>query len=264
MKLREIFHSEETRDLLSHNGFGSFELLWKVDGQFIEEPNYERGGWSGTILHEIRLQNGQPLKTIIKRQENHTHKSLMHPVRGAPTLFREYSNICRLEKFGIPTLEPLYFGERREGGKIQAVLVIRFLEEYRNLDVVLNEADKNEVCVQNSIIDSVAGMIARVHSHRLQHSCLYGKHVFVKTAKGEPPDIRLIDLEKMHSGFSSFSVAVHDLGALFRHSRWPGDSWRLFLQSYLSKAGLESKGQRLFRALDKKVGNKISKRHIYS
>ena len=262
MKLKEIFHSGKDREILLHNSIGSFEELWEIKSDYIEKPNYRRGGWSGIILHEIRLQNGQPLKTIIKRQENHTHKSLMHPVRGAPTLFREYSNICRLEKLGIPTLEPLYYGERREGGNIQAVLVIRFLEEYRNLDVVLNEADKNEVCVQNSIIDSVAGMIARVHSHRLQHSCLYGKHVFVKTAKGEPPDIRLIDLEKMHFGLSRFSVAVHDLGALFRHSRWPGDSWRLFLQIYLSKAGLESKGQRLFRALDKKVGNKISKRLI--
>ena len=261
MKLREIFHSEETRNLLAHNGFGSFESLWKVDGQFIEEPNYERGGWSGIILHEIRLQKGQTLKIVIKRQENHTFRSLLHPLSGTPTLFREYNNICRLEKYGIPTLEPLYYGERQAGGNIQAVLVIRFLEEYRNLDEVLQEACENEVSGLNPIIDSVAGMVAQVHSHRFQHSCLYGKHIFVKTGKEGPPDIRLIDLEKMHSGLSRFSVAVHDLGALFRHSQWPGDDvWNLFIKSYLIMAGLSRKEKRLHKALDKKIGKKISKR----
>jgi len=261
MKLREIFHSEETRNLLAHNGFGSFESLWKVDGQFVEEPNYERGGWSGIILHEIRLQNGHLLKIVIKRQENHTFRSLLHPLRGTPTLFREYNNICRLEKYAIPTLEPLYYGERRKEGNIQAFLVIRFLEEYRNLDEVLKEAGENEVSGLNPIIDSVAEMIAKVHSRRLQHSCLYGKHIFVKTEKEIPPDIRLIDLEKMHYGLSRFSVAVHDLSALFRHSHWPGDNiWNLFIKSYLSKAGLGRKRKRLFKALDKKIEKKISKR----
>lgn len=260
MKLKEIFHSGKDREILIHDSMGSFEELWEIKGGFIEEPNYRRGGWSGIILHEIRLQNGLSLKIIIKRQENHTYKSLMHPVRGTPTLFREYSNICQLEKYAIPTLEPLYYGERRTGGNIQAVLVIRFLEGYKNLDEVLNEASENEIYGQNSIIDSLSGMLARVHSYRFQHSCLYGKHIFVKTEKEGSPDIRLIDLEKMHFGLSRFSVAVHDLGALFRHSRWPGDDiWNLFIESYLSKAGLGRKAKKLYKALDKKIGKKISK-----
>jgi len=263
MKLKEIFHSGKDREILLHNSLGSFKDLWEIKSGFIEEPNYRRGGWSGIILYEIRLQNGQPLKIVIKRQENHTFRSLLHPLRGTPTLFREYNNICRFEKCAIPTLEPLYYGERRAGGNIQAVLVIRFLEGYRNLDEVLKEAGENEVSGQNYIIDSVAGMIAQVHSHRFQHSCLYGKHVFVKTGKEEPSDTRLIDLEKMHSGLSRFSVAVHDLGALFRHSRWPGDdTWNLFIKSYLSKAGLGRKGKRLNKALDKKIGKKISKQML--
>lgn len=261
MKLKEFFHSGEDREILLHNGIGSFGELWEIKSDFMEDPNYRRGGWSGIILHEIGLQNGQMLKIVIKRQENHTFRSLLHPLSGTPTLFREYSNICRLEKYGIPTLEPLYYGERKAEGNFQAVLVIRFLEEYRNLDQVLQEAGENEVSGLNQIIDSVGGMVAKVHFHRIQHSCLYGKHVFVKTGKEGPPDVRLIDLEKMHPGLSRFSVAVHDLCALFRHSQWPGDdSWNLFIKSYLSKAGLGRKGKRLYKALDKKIDKKISKR----
>ena len=259
MKLREIFHSEKARDLLAHNSLGSFESFWKAGGQFIEEPNYERGGWSGIILHEIRLQNGQPLKIVIKRQENHAFKSLLHPLRGTPTFFREYRNICRLEKRKIPTLQPLFYGERQVKGKVQSVLVVRFLNGYRNLDDLLMEAGENENFDLKSIIDPVAGMAAKIHSFRFQHSCLYGKHIFVKTEKNGSADVRLIDLEKMHFGLSRFSVAVHDLGALFRRAPWPGDSWKLFLQSYLSKAGMESKEKRFYKALGDKIEKKRKK-----
>ncbi|MBU2621555.1 MAG: lipopolysaccharide kinase InaA family protein [Proteobacteria bacterium] len=259
MKLKEIFHSENERELLALNGLGSFESLWDLKGHFIEEPNYRRGGWSGIVLHEIRLQNGQPLKIIIKRQENHTFRSLLHPLRGTPTFSREYKNICRLEKRNIPTLQPLFYGERKLKGKAQAVLVVCFLNGYRNLDDLLTEAGKNENFDIKSIIGPVADMIAKIHFFRFQHSCLYGKHVFVKTEKNGSADVRLIDLEKMHFGLSSFSVAVHDLGALFRHAPWPGDSWKLFLQSYLSKAGMESKEKRLCKALGEKIGKKRKK-----
>jgi tRNA A-37 threonylcarbamoyl transferase component Bud32 len=260
MKLKEIFHSEKMRDLLSYNGLNSFESLWKVDGPFVEAPNFERGGWSGIILHEIKLQNRQPLKIVIKRQENHTYKSIMHPFRNTPTLSREYNNIRRLENFGVPTLEPLYYGERRAGGNIQAVLVIRFLEEYRNLDKIFKEAGENGVFGLNSIFDAVAGMVAKIHSHRFQHGCLYGKHIFVKTEKETSPDVKLIDLEKMHLRLSRFSIAVHDLSALFRHTRWPGnDIWSLFVETYLIKAGLEKKREKFYSALDKKIGGKISR-----
>jgi hypothetical protein len=259
--IKEIFHSGKEREILLNNSLGAFEDLWKIKSPFLEEPNYRRGGWSGIILHEIRLQNGQPLKIVIKRQENHTFRSLLHPLSGTPTLFREYTNICRLEKSGIPTLEPLYYGERREGENIQALLVMRFLEGYISLDEVLKKACENENSLLAPIIDSVAQIIARVHSLHLQHSCLYGKHVFVRTGKDALPDVRLIDLEKMHLGLSRFSVAVHDLSALFRHSMWPGDdSWNLFLESYLKKAGLGRMRKSLYSALDKKIGEKISGR----
>ncbi len=259
MKLKEIFHSENERELLAHNGLDSFESLWDLEGHFIEEPNYRRGGRSGIVLHEIRLQNGQPLKIIIKRQENHAFRSLLHPLRGTPTFFREYKNICRLEKHNIPTLQPLFYGERKINGKMQAILVVRFLKGYRNLDDLLTEAGKNENFDLKSIIDPVAGMTAKIHFFRFQHGCLYGKHIFVKTEIDGSADVRLIDLEKMHSGLSRFSVAVHDLGALFRHAPWPGDSWRFFLQSYLSKAGMESMEKRLYEALGEKIEKKKNK-----
>jgi hypothetical protein len=143
LSVKDIFHSETGKRILEHNNLCQFETIWKLEGDFIEEPNYERGGWSGIILHEIKLQNGQPMKIIIKRQENHTYKSITHPLRKTPTLFREYSNILRLENLGIPTLEPLYYGERRAFGNVQALLVIRFLEEYKSLDEVFREGDKS-------------------------------------------------------------------------------------------------------------------------
>ena len=261
MRLKEIFHSEKASALLALNGLGSFESLWKVDGRFIEEPNYGRGGRSGIILCEIRRADGQPLKIIIKRQENHTFRSLLHPLRGTPTFFREYKNICRLEKRGIPVPEILFYGERRTYANIQAVLAVLFLEEYRSLDDIFRDQCEGNSPELKEIIDSVATIVAQVHSFRFQHSCLYGKHIFVKTGKNGSADVRLIDLEKMHFGLSRFSIAVHDLGALFRHTPWPGDSWRLFLQSYLSKSVLESQEKRLYQALGETIEKKKVRRN---
>jgi hypothetical protein len=55
MKLKEIFHSENERELLAHNGLGSFESLWDLEGHFIEEPNYRRGGQKKNGSADVRL-----------------------------------------------------------------------------------------------------------------------------------------------------------------------------------------------------------------
>jgi hypothetical protein len=65
----------------------------------------------------------------------------------------------------------------------------------------------------------------------------------------------------MHFGLSRFLIAVHDLSALYRHSRWPeNDMWKVFVETYLEKARLEKKRERFYSALDRKIGEKISKR----
>ena len=57
---------------------------------------------------------------------------------------------------------------------------------------------------------------ARLHHHRLQHSCLYGKHLFVRRSPAAGPDyqeadVRFIDLEKLRLGLSRERVSAHDL-----------------------------------------------------
>ena len=257
MTLKELFHSEEDREILAYNGFSSFDAFWEAKGHSIEKPNYRRGGWSGIILHELRLQNGLSLKIIVKRQENHNFTSFLHPVKGVPTFFREYKNICRLERNRIPTVQPLYYGERRVNGNIQAVLAVRFLEGYRNLDEVLTEAGAKDASMLVPVFDSVAGMIVQIHSRRIQYSSLYGKHVFVKTGTQGPPDVRLIDLEKMHLGLFRSLITVHDLAVFIRRTAWPGEEIRdLFLKVFLSKAGLAGKEARFHKAIRKKIEKK--------
>jgi hypothetical protein len=252
MKPKEIFHSEEDRKLLSLNSIGSIELLWSIEGRFMEELNYRRGGWSGIVLHEIRLQNGQPQRIIIKRQENHTFRSFSRPIKGIPTFWREYRNIRRLQTLGIPTIHPLFYGERESKGNIQAVMAVRFLEGYKSFDEILAEKNTNAHLDLINIINPAAMMAAKIHSLRIQHGCLYGKHVFVKPAMNSPADVRFIDLEKMHSGLSCYSVAIHDLSALFRHAPWTDDSWNLFLEAYINNSSIKKREKEFREALEEK------------
>jgi hypothetical protein len=58
---------------------------------------------------------------------------------------------------------------------------------------------------RQSLITAIALACARLHHHRLQHSCLYGKHLFVPrtaptTASYRKADVRFIDLEKLRRG----------------------------------------------------------------
>jgi hypothetical protein len=93
--------------------------------------------------------------------------------------------------------------------------------------------------LRQSVITGVAQACARLHHHRLQHSCLYGKHLFVNCrpapndSRVQEDDVRFIDLEKLRRGFSRQSVGAHDLDQLMRHTPGLGERDReTFLAAY--------------------------------
>ena len=79
-------------------------------------------------------------------------------------------------------------------------------------------------------------MCIRDSHHRLQHSCLYDKHLFVPrtaptTASYQEADVRFIDLEKLRQGISRERVAAHDVDQLMRHTQGWSESDRATFRS---------------------------------
>ena len=234
MKTRELFPDKMSRQLLTVNGLASFDALWSLRTEWHEAPNERRGGWSGVSRH--LLADGTAI--FVKRQENHLCRTLHHPFRGIPTFYREYQNILRLHRHDIGTVEALYYGDRRENGHWRAVLVTRALDSFMSLDEWNAVAARHEEPERQSLIAATAYACARLHHHRLQHSSLYGKHVFVRrmpeaSSAYQESDVRFIDLEKLRKRVSLARVSAHDLDQLSRHtSGWSEGDWGAFRSAY--------------------------------
>ena len=240
MNVRDLFPSAAARSELQHHQLAGFDALWSLATDWHEAPNERRGGWSGVSRH--LLDDGSAM--FVKRQEDHLCRTLRHPLSGIPTFYREYRNILRLQRHAIGTLEALYYGDRRKGGHWQAILVTRALDDFSSLDD-WNVANPQPTARQRqSLIAAIASACARLHRQRLQHSCLYGKHVFVRRSPSKPEayeedDVRLIDLEKLRRGISRARAGAHDLDQLRRHtSGWNDADWQFFTAAYRQQLDL--------------------------
>ncbi|MDS4015197.1 MAG: lipopolysaccharide kinase InaA family protein [Candidatus Accumulibacter sp.] len=234
MSTRELFADQAAQDLLTANGLAGFDALWTLEVAWHEAPNERRGGWSGVSRHV--LHDGTAV--FLKRQDNHLCRTLRHPLRGIPTFYREYANIQRLRALRIAAVEALYYGDRRSADHWRAILVTRALDEFISLDEWNDSHPPASSPLRQTVVKAVAHACARLHHHRLQHSCLYGKHLFIKrrpeadNALGEA-DVRFIDLEKLRLGFSRKGVGAHDIDQLMRHTPgWTAQDREAFLAAY--------------------------------
>lgn len=219
--MRNIEHlNEDWRAVLRQNQVADFEALWTLDCAWFEEPNYRRGGWSGvyrTTLRGLQEEDGRSVGVFIKRQENHIYRSLRHGFRAMPTFEREFHNIQLFQEYAIPTVEWFYFGQRMVSGQMRSILVTRELAGYQALDderliAVLSRAERRQ------LLERLAAVLHLMHSHHIQHGCLYPKHIFFKRLDDGRLDVRLIDLEKAKYRYFGRVAALRDISTLYRHS----------------------------------------------
>jgi hypothetical protein len=186
----------EWQRIFEFNGLRTFDDFWKLEAQWFEEPNQRRGGWSGVARCELNKPEGGAVRVFLKRQENHITRTLAHPIRGLPTFIREFESIMRYRRRGIPTLTPIYFGVRCEGGDRRAILMTEELSGFRSLDEMSRDWRTVPARTRAAIVRAVAQLLRQIHAHHLSHNCFYPKHVFLRIASDDRIETRIIDLEK--------------------------------------------------------------------
>lgn len=245
MKITEFFPDEDARAVLARHQLANFDALWTLDAGWFEEPNKRRGGWSG--VSRYRIGNSQGL--FIKRQENHFYRTWSNFFIPALTFEREFRNLLKFQKLGIPTLDLVYFGRRKNKGDSQAILVTRELEGYIPLDNAMLQASlKNDGRLRKLVISKVADVVRNMHHKHMQHNCLYPKHLFVR--EGGELDVRFIDLEKAKWRPFRRLIAIRDFGTLYRHTEgWRRtDQLRLFL-AYRQETRLGRESRKILEAI---------------
>ena len=196
-----------------------FDTWWNAPGNWVEEPNKRRSGWSGMMRAPI-----DGVTYYVKKQNNHLYRSLKHPF-GRPTTAREYENILRLQKLGLTVPKPIFHGMRKTAAGFEGLLVTEELSGFVSLDQQRN-LDTAQI---SALAEAVGKAIGIMHRAGFQHSCLYDKHIMVLWTN-ENPEIALIDLEKLRP---TRRATAHDLDQLKRHQHlWNDDSWALLLASH--------------------------------
>ena len=238
----EIFGSPSIQQQLQIAGLGTFDTIWALDAEWVEEPNVRRQGWSGMGRFELNGSTPPPIGVYLKRQENHGYRSLRNPFRYLPTAYREYQRLVAMHAADIAAPEVLYYGDRNTGTKMQAILMTREIPQSIPLDDYLRQADDRPPAEVHRLIIDTATLIAKLHRHHFQHCSLYGKHVLIRGLNADKPTNTqaeqhlvpyLIDVEKTRRRLSRIAIATRDLNQLYRHAPWTRTQWDTFLEHYV-------------------------------
>lgn len=234
-----VFIADNALDVLQRHQLDSFEALWQVRAELVDEPNQARGGHSSVSRLTLQDACGTPQVFYLKRQSNYLIRSMRHPL-GEPTVVREFCNIERYAELGIPALEASYCGQRRMGGEWQAILLTRNLDDYLPLDHWFADWHKLEHCQKRELLVAAGKLVALLHSRSMVHNSLYPKHIFLRLMD-DGACARLIDLESSRMHLFPAWGCLRDLEVLNRRSQPPSKSQRLrFLLAYLDKPTVDA------------------------
>lgn len=245
------FIAAEDREILAAHQLDSFEALWALELEAVDEPNTERGGYS-TVS---RLQLGEHAY-YLKRQSNHLTRSLRHPL-GEPTFARELRNIEHYRQLGIPALQAAFFAQRRLAGKQCAILLTRALDGWRDLDSWLQNWKAHPAAQRLAIVQACGELARRLHEARQVHGCFYPKHIFLRE-EADGFHAQLIDLEKTRPLWFGERDRIKDLEPLLRRAgAWSEAEVRQLVVAYL---GGEVDASRWCQCLGTRQRNKEARR----
>lgn len=259
MNEKQIYINPNWQQILTDNQINSFEALWTLDIPAIDEGNQGRGqnGWSQVCIHNLTTASGETRRIVIKRQSNYRSRTVRHPIRGISTFIKEYNFIQRYEKLEIPALKTVYCATRHQGTETQVILITEYLSDYLPLSAIQESWSEKDSWRQRAVIvQSVAQLISKLHRQKLEHRCLYPKHIFVKMNR-QSTQACLIDLETTRWKPLGYEFPSRDLSTLARRSNNVTNRDRiLFLRHYLGTKQLDPQAKKLWRQVERHINRK--------
>ncbi|MBG6488771.1 lipopolysaccharide kinase InaA family protein [Pseudomonas aeruginosa] len=250
-----VFIAAQDHDLLQRNRLDSFDALWALQLDAVDEPNTERGGWSSVY----RLDLGDSAY-YLKRQSNHLTRSLRHPL-GEPTFAREFRNIERYRALGIPALQAAFFAQQAVGGERQAILLTRALDGWQDLDTWLASWHDLAEERRRAILRAVGRLARQLHAAGQMHGCFYPKHVFLREGADGVFEACLIDLEKTRPIWFGRRDQVKDLEPMLRRAPdWSEADVHEFISAYVDEPLDSAAVEQWYRLLDQRRRRKESRR----
>ena len=130
------------------------------------------------------------------------------------------------------------------------------LEGFESLDSTTYARDgvlMQDRIQREQIMEAVAGVVRKMHEHRFQHNCFYGKHIFVRSI-GKAWEVKLIDLEKLDRSLFKKNAIIRDLDTLARHvTGWRRNDRLKFLKIYMQEEKLSLKSKSIWREIHNRM-----------
>lgn len=208
-----------------------FDYWWSRQGDWVEEPNERRDGTSGVQL--LKGAGPESINLYSKKQVNHCYRTLRFPL-GRPTVFREQQAIQAFVALGIRVPELVFCAAQKNNGQWRAVLVTEELQGFVSLNEWYELFAVTHAHSKPLLLEKVARMLATFHQAGWQHTCCYGKHIFVKTgSNSDEVEVAMLDLEKARRRCRVQTAALHDMEQLSRHTgKMPQQDWQQLLHHY--------------------------------
>lgn len=249
--MTQDFIDPQIGELFDRHQLSSFDALWTLELEAVDEPNTERGGWSSVSYLEL---DGQGF--YLKRQRNHLTRSLRHPL-GEPTFAREFRTIEQYRRLGIPALQAAWFGQRHIHGEQRAILVTHALDGWQDLSSWLGRWEQVVDGERHAVLAACGVLAATLHAAGQIHGCFYPKHIFLRR-NDTSFDACLIDLEKTRRLWLGRRDCIKDLEPLIRRTRhvWQQDDHLRLLEFYL---GSKAQARIWYDWLQERVRDKVSR-----
>ncbi len=157
------FVSPKFQKILEQHDLSSFEQLWRYKGEWFEEPNKKRGGWSGVNYLVLSDEDGHQHGFYLKRQAQYLRKTWRHPIQGEPTFAREFKILKYLmpSKVATPTL--VYFAQNND----QCILMTAALSGYQSADQWIENNKSSKPRLKKGAISAMAQAVSKRQTIKL-------------------------------------------------------------------------------------------------
>lgn len=196
----------EWRRPLAQQALSEYEALWEQSQDWVEEPNFRRGGWSGVIRMTLTDAEGRERTAYLKRQEGQHRRTLSSRWRLRPTYYQEFVSLTRLQALGAPVVDWVCYGEREQA----ALLVTLAPKGFVSLTEL---ADRQDRALLDQALEAVVMALGTLHRHRWQHGSCYPAHILVHPGTLE---VRFLDLERSRRHRRIAAATRADLRQLIR------------------------------------------------
>jgi heptose I phosphotransferase len=248
--------ASEFLPILENNNLTSVEkVMAREDGQLVRNFPGRR-----TVRIEVKDKDSAVRGVYLKRYEpgylSPTRK-LLRRLRwpsAQDEAWREWQAIQLTRSIGIQTATPIAVGQQHAGGIVRrSFLMTAAIPECIEGDTFLKNLQPPDV---PSFVGKVAELARSFHGAGFVHKDFYLGHVLVVPARNGPPQLFLIDLQRvMRPGCFRSRWVAKDLGALAYSTLNTGITRSALLRGYLTYCNISRLGLR-----EKEVARRILRR----